>query len=141
MLESSQVAARWGLAVVPASPSSVSVTHIPHSFLSVDLVRQLELCQSLLGELAEVVLDNLTLPQLPRTLLRHIASQACRGAVMFGQSLAQEDCLQLLCGLAQCQAPFQCAHGRPSLAPLVRISSLEEMEGTREKLNFKILLS
>jgi len=141
VLESLLLLERWGLKLVPTSAFSVSVTHIPQTFLQLDLVRQLELCQSLLGELAHAVLHNLTLPQLPHTLLQHIASQACRGAVMFGQCLSQEDCLQLLCDLVQCQAPFQCAHGRPSLAPIVRISNVEQIEGTEKKLNFKKLVT
>ena len=52
----------------------------------------------------------------------HLASQACRGAVMFGHHLEAEACRSLLEQLAACSAPFQCVHGCP--APLVRLSML-----------------
>ena len=38
---------------------------------------------------------------------------------MFGDRLDHEDCSQLLDSLAQCDLPFQCAHGRPSSVVLV----------------------
>lgn len=50
-----------------------------------------------------------------------LASKACRGAIMFGDVLTLDQCAELLAALAQCRFPFQCAHGRPSLVPLVQL--------------------
>jgi len=55
----------------------------------------------------------------PPGILRVLNSVACRGAVMFGDSLAMEQCVEIVKELSQCDMPFQCAHGRPSMVPLV----------------------
>jgi len=55
----------------------------------------------------------------PPGITRVLNSVACRGAIMFGDALEHEQCGVLLQGLSTCKHPFQCAHGRPSMAPLV----------------------
>ncbi|KAI0920894.1 hypothetical protein AcV5_001344 [Taiwanofungus camphoratus] len=57
----------------------------------------------------------------PRELLELVNSKACRGAIMFNDSLTLEQCNRLVQQLAETSNPFQCAHGRPSLVPLVDI--------------------
>ncbi|KAL6944929.1 hypothetical protein ACO0QE_002371 [Hanseniaspora vineae] len=47
---------------------------------------------------------------------------ACRSAIMFGQSLSMQDCELMLSKLSQCHMPFHCAHGRPSITPLVDLA-------------------
>jgi hypothetical protein len=49
---------------------------------------------------------------------RVLATLACRHAIMFGDYLEPASCEALLKRLARCQLPFQCAHGRPSIAAL-----------------------
>lgn len=41
------------------------------------------------------------------------------GAVRFGEQLDLEDLRQLMVKLSQCKLPFQCAHGRPNVVPLI----------------------
>ncbi|CAB1335190.1 unnamed protein product [Coregonus sp. 'balchen'] len=55
---------------------------------------------------------------LPLTVLKVLASLACHGAIKFNDSLSKEECCSLVGSLSSCQLPFQCAHGRPSIAPL-----------------------
>jgi hypothetical protein len=50
---------------------------------------------------------------------RILCSKACRGAIMFGDKLTLEQCTYLISKQAKCKLPFQCAHGRPSIAPLL----------------------
>jgi len=38
---------------------------------------------------------------------------------MFNDPLTTEECRQLVQRLGACAFPFQCAHGRPSMVPLV----------------------
>lgn len=38
---------------------------------------------------------------------------------MFGDTLAEDEAVALTRELASCRLPFQCAHGRPSVAPLL----------------------
>ncbi|MGH0180167.1 UNVERIFIED_CONTAM: hypothetical protein FKN15_003948 [Acipenser sinensis] len=62
---------------------------------------------------------------LPLTVLKVLASQACHGAIKFNDSLSMEECCRLIESLSVCQLPFQCAHGRPSMLPLVDLDHLE----------------
>eukprot|EP00062_Callorhinchus_milii_P024090 gi/632983644/ref/XP_007908748.1/ PREDICTED: DNA mismatch repair protein Mlh3 [Callorhinchus milii] len=62
---------------------------------------------------------------LPRTVLKVLASQACHGAVKFGDGLRVEECRSLIQALAACDLPFQCAHGRPSILPLANLDHLD----------------
>ncbi|KAI8784610.1 DNA mismatch repair protein Mlh3 [Biomphalaria glabrata] len=64
--------------------------------------------------------------RLPLSLHRVLCSQACHGAVKFGDSLSTKECQDLLSSLALCDLPFQCAHGRPSIAPLVDLVTLDD---------------
>ncbi|KAJ1615651.1 hypothetical protein T492DRAFT_1112171 [Pavlovales sp. CCMP2436] len=58
----------------------------------------------------------------PRAVLRAIISKACRSAVMFGTELSQAQCTQVVRELVGCKFPFQCAHGRPTIVPLLELS-------------------
>ena len=98
----------------------IIIMDIPYSFSSLDTDLQVQLCQTLLLELSSITMSKTPLPTFPRTVLDHLATQACRGAIMFGQALPLARCSQLLHDLAQCRAPFQCAHGRPSVAVLCK---------------------
>lgn len=57
----------------------------------------------------------------PRSLLELINSKACRGAIMFNDILTLVECESLIERLSLTAYPFQCAHGRPSLVPLVEL--------------------
>ncbi|KAK9464245.1 hypothetical protein V1512DRAFT_213702 [Lipomyces arxii] len=62
---------------------------------------------------------------VPRPILRLLHSKACRSAVMFGDSLSRNTMNELVSKLAECQFPFQCAHGRPTLTPVISLASLQ----------------
>ena len=57
----------------------------------------------------------------PPAVARTLHSKACRGAIMFGDVLSRAECRELVARLARCRLPFQCAHGRPSMLPLVTL--------------------
>ena len=59
----------------------------------------------------------------PQGILDMINSRSCRSAIMFNDELTMEDCRSLVQRLAKCAFPFQCAHGRPSMIPLVSLAS------------------
>ncbi|MCJ1269263.1 DNA mismatch repair protein [Lobaria immixta] len=59
----------------------------------------------------------------PRGILDMLNSRSCRSAVMFNDELTVEECESLIKRLALCAFPFQCAHGRPSMIPLVQLES------------------
>ncbi|TYZ68267.1 hypothetical protein PybrP1_003627 [[Pythium] brassicae (nom. inval.)] len=55
----------------------------------------------------------------PPVITRLLHSRACRSAIMFGDYLSVSQCQELVEDLRECKLPFQCAHGRPSVVPLV----------------------
>lgn len=55
----------------------------------------------------------------PEGILDLINSRACRSAIMFNDTLSLHQCEKLISELAKCKFPFQCAHGRPSMIPLL----------------------
>ena len=48
-------------------------------------------------------------------------------AVKFGDALSPPKCSALLQQLSRCQAPYQCAHGRPAQAPIVDLDKLAQV--------------
>ncbi|KAK4196066.1 putative DNA mismatch repair protein MLH3 [Triangularia verruculosa] len=79
----------------------------------------------------------------PEGIIELINSRACRSAIMFNDVLTTEECSELVQKLASCAFPFQCAHGRPSMVPLVHLgpsSNLGTFGLAREKEGKKRLL-
>ncbi|KAK9322081.1 hypothetical protein V1517DRAFT_353291 [Lipomyces orientalis] len=66
---------------------------------------------------------------LPRVILELLISKACRGAIMFGDKLSEDRCRRLIYDLSKCRYPFQCAHGRPSMVPLVDLAAINSEGG------------
>jgi DNA mismatch repair protein MLH3 len=64
----------------------------------------------------------------PECVKRILASQACRYAIMFGDKLTDTQCRELISNLSKCSLAFQCAHGRPSVIPLVDLDDTERSE-------------
>lgn len=61
------------------------------------------------------------LSNCPQGLIDLLNSRACRTAIMFNDVLEASECQQLVAQLARCVFPFQCAHGRPSMVPIVEV--------------------
>lgn len=57
----------------------------------------------------------------PQGILDLLTSRSCRSAIMFNDELTPEECLTLIARLATCIFPFQCAHGRPSMIPVIKL--------------------
>lgn len=67
----------------------------------------------------------------PQGILDMLSSRACRSAIMFNDELSKERCDVLVKKLADCAFPFQCAHGRPSLVPVVDLGRVENVGVSR----------
>lgn len=63
-------------------------------------------------------------PSPPRAVLRAIISKACRSAIMFGTELTHAECARVVQELAATKFPFQCAHGRPTIVPVLELPPL-----------------
>lgn len=75
----------------------------------------------------------------PPGLVDMINSRACRSAIMFNDELSFEDCNALVSNLASCVFPFMCAHGRPSMVPIVDMGKIEggiHSEGDSDGVSF-----
>ncbi|XP_050599891.1 uncharacterized protein LOC126927972, partial [Bombus affinis] len=96
--------------------------------------------QNLLNELVQNFSSydsNYATNILPSTIHNAIAMEACHdyiyyhlmksilGAIKFGDSLSLKECKRLLKLLNKTKIPTQCAHGRPSIIPLLELTDLE----------------
>ncbi|GAD99809.1 DNA mismatch repair protein (Mlh3), putative [Paecilomyces variotii No. 5] len=59
----------------------------------------------------------------PQGILDLLNSRACRSAIMFNDQLALDECRNLVTRLSRCVFPFQCAHGRPTMIPILDFGS------------------
>ena len=71
-----------------------------------------------LAEFLREIIDIGVTSAPPPALHRLLASKACRGAIMFGDELSNDDCAVLLKCLNHTQLPLHCAHGRPTAVML-----------------------
>ncbi|KAL3693610.1 hypothetical protein R1sor_007261 [Riccia sorocarpa] len=62
----------------------------------------------------------------PPAVIRVLNYKACRGAIMFGDVLLPAESRQLVEHLKETSLCFQCAHGRPTMAPLVDLRALHK---------------
>ncbi len=67
----------------------------------------------------------------PGFIKRTLASYACRYAIMFGERLTKDQCIQLIADLSKCDMCFICAHGRPSVVPLIDMNLIENVKFNR----------
>lgn len=56
---------------------------------------------------------------VPKGIQELISSKACHAAVRFGDILTKSQCESIIQSLHECDSPFTCAHGRPSIVPLI----------------------
>ncbi|GAA5908309.1 uncharacterized protein JCM6883_004342 [Sporobolomyces salmoneus] len=76
----------------------------------------------------------------PVGLVELINSKACRGAIMFADHLRDDQAQKLLRDLAETKFPFTCAHGRPSIVPLVNLASSQPSAvEDRAKIDWNLL--
>ncbi|EFJ41217.1 hypothetical protein VOLCADRAFT_119750 [Volvox carteri f. nagariensis] len=68
---------------------------------------------------------------LPPAVLRVLRSKACRTAIMFGDHLTPEQCTMLVAQLRDTRLWTQCAHGRPTVVPLVDLPTLHAVLARR----------
>lgn len=62
----------------------------------------------------------------PKGIFDLLNSRACRGSIMFNDPLSIDECKTLVARLSRCAFPFQCAHGRPSMVPILDLRSTKD---------------
>lgn len=125
-----------GIRYVTNAEFKLTVTHLPHiliekvgndvGFLKSCLLQHLF---DLEYHKKKVNISNLSperwfqnVVHIPQVIIDCLNSKACRSAIMFGDKLTVEEMMYLIKSLSECNQPFQCAHGRPSIVPLANIS-------------------
>ncbi|XP_057469421.1 DNA mismatch repair protein MLH3 isoform X2 [Actinidia eriantha] len=63
---------------------------------------------------------------IPPSVHRILNFKACRGAIMFGDTLLPSECSLIVEELKKTSLCFQCAHGRPTTVPLVNLEALHK---------------
>ncbi|OWA54464.1 putative DNA mismatch repair protein Mlh3 [Hypsibius exemplaris] len=58
---------------------------------------------------------------LPPILVNLLSTAACRGAIKFGEAVPVTQLTRLFRAASECPLPFQCAHGRPSMIPILSV--------------------
>ncbi|KAI9552299.1 putative MLH3 [Daphnia sinensis] len=127
---------RYGLHV-QISDSTVVVTRVPACFLAREINEVQRKRNSLYKDLVMALIEEtiseytkngrLSTCVLPVQIRNVLNSLACHGAIKFGDELSLLQCTQLVRALSQCDVPFQCAHGRPLLAPLLELGELNAL--------------
>ncbi|KAL6357396.1 hypothetical protein LRP88_07558 [Fusarium phalaenopsidis] len=147
--------AAWGIVYQtptprsPSQPKKVIVTALPPSIMERCRLEPRLLIDLLRTEVWRSVDEGVPLSQppdsncnkswvsrfhgCPRGILEMLHSRACRSAIMFNDVLSVEECEQLISRLSRCVFPFQCAHGRPSMAPLVDLGAGAKFGGWQER--------
>jgi DNA mismatch repair protein MLH3 len=123
---------RFGIDYI-LNDEAVLVTHLPHLLIE-RMGDILYLKSSILQHLYDlerhIKSDNITsneeewfsiIVQLPRAIIDIIKSKACRTSIRFGDTLLYTAMEEMVDNLCLCYLPFQCAHGRPSMIPLVNL--------------------
>lgn len=113
---------KWGFRIVFLAGGTIALDHVPQCLtrrhrevlpLFADLAQW-----STLFEALSAYIESGATALIPSPIFELLQSKACRGAIMFGDALTLPTMKRMLQQLARCRYPFQCAHGRPSIAPL-----------------------
>ncbi|MED6122852.1 hypothetical protein PIB30_043782 [Stylosanthes scabra] len=116
------------LDVLNRQPMAITLTAVP-CILGVNLndVDLLEFLQQLA--------DTDGSSTMPPSVIRVLNSKACRGAIMFGDSLLPSECSLIVEELKHTSLCFQCAHGRPTTVPLVNLEALHNQVAKLGQMN------
>ncbi|XP_071963252.1 DNA mismatch repair protein Mlh3-like [Antedon mediterranea] len=139
-----------GLQLKSIDEDSVRVSSVPACFVEHDVSEMRHGRKPVADTVVETLIkEQLTLwtqtlgaaGTLPKTVTKVLNSQACHGAIKFGDALTLSACKNLIGDLAHCDLPFQCAHGRPSLMPILDFNlmrSVSDSEPPRKPSLWKL---
>lgn len=96
------------------------------TLIAVPCVLGINLTDKDLIEFVEQLVETDGSSTIPPSVLRILNFKACRGAIMFGDSLLPSECSIIVEELKATSLCFQCAHGRPTTVPLLNMPSLRE---------------
>ncbi|CAG9327517.1 unnamed protein product [Blepharisma stoltei] len=107
LLQQSKRLEKWKFKIT-AIGDALALTQVPKLFGKV------------LGQ-PELLLSAHTQSLIPNPILTIMKSKACRSSIKFGDEITVEECEKICKDLENCALPTQCAHGRPTVYPLMEL--------------------
>ncbi|KAK5648901.1 hypothetical protein RI129_003793 [Pyrocoelia pectoralis] len=99
--------------------NTLEITHVPSCICS---KFEKDVIIPLINEQIDTILSTrVASHRMPAVIQNVINMEACRGAIKFGKLLSMQEIETLIKNLSKCQLPFQCAHGRPTLSPIINL--------------------
>ncbi|XP_048506794.1 DNA mismatch repair protein Mlh3-like isoform X2 [Athalia rosae] len=131
ILEHSKEVHRSGLRIRSEKMGYLTVTSIPKCFdrrrFHQNRTELERVVKKLLNDIASDLKNNhwnvATTPRIPMTIHNAIATEACHGAIKFNEKMNVDQCTELVRLLMDTEAPSRCAHGRPSVIPLLELEA------------------
>ncbi|XP_020532764.1 DNA mismatch repair protein MLH3 isoform X2 [Jatropha curcas] len=96
------------------------------TLLAVPCILGVNLSDGDLLEFLQQLADTDGSSTMPPSVIRVLNFKACRGAIMFGDSLLPSECALIVEELKKTSLSLQCAHGRPTTVPLVNLVELHK---------------
>eukprot|EP00049_Salpingoeca_infusionum_P014553 m.274993 g.274993 ORF g.274993 m.274993 type:complete len:1069 (-) comp15692_c0_seq4:313-3519(-) len=120
---------QWAICFRRIDTTHLELTELPAAFIGGKRASKLRVNIETIEEYVEVLLGRCKAEKgmawaIPFCLQDVLNTRACHGAIRFGDPLDLETCQNLVRDLSSCRLPFQCAHGRPSMIPIVALSGL-----------------
>ncbi|XP_011882576.1 PREDICTED: uncharacterized protein LOC105570181 isoform X2 [Vollenhovia emeryi] len=136
---------KYGISLGSSKENTILIRTIPQCLVTTSDPCKTEKILPRIYSLLNEVLKNRSITSqanaLPLTIHNAIASEACHGAIKFGDKLTLEQCSSLVKLLKHTRFPNRCAHGRPTVIPLMEFSELGKRSARipEKKLNFSSL--
>ncbi|XP_032677525.1 DNA mismatch repair protein Mlh3-like isoform X2 [Odontomachus brunneus] len=136
---------KYGISLGSLRKNTLLIRSIPQCLVASNNQCNSEKISSRIYSLLNDILENRNAANhtstLPLTIHNAIASEACHGAIKFGDKLTFEQSTYLIKLLRGTKFPNRCAHGRPTIIPMMELSELEKrnIRMREKKLNFASL--
>ncbi|KAI4489436.1 hypothetical protein M0802_011108 [Mischocyttarus mexicanus] len=133
---------KYGIKLTAINKNTLNICNIPKCFTTnkqyYNDVKLTNAIRNLLNEIADNITNGNSINILPLSIHNAVSMEACRGAIKFGQSLSVEECIELFNDLKTTKSPTRCAHGRPSIIPIIELSELRKRcyKNTKVRLLF-----
>ncbi|KAL2711698.1 DNA mismatch repair protein Mlh3-like [Vespula squamosa] len=131
---------KFGIKLTAINENTLSIYSIPKCFITnkqyYNDVKLAMTIRNLLNEIVGNIMNGNGTNFLPLSIHNAISMEACHGAIKFGELLSVQQCIELFDDLKTTKSPTRCAHGRPSIIPIIELSELRK----RCYKNIKVLL-
>ncbi|KAF7385058.1 hypothetical protein HZH66_012144 [Vespula vulgaris] len=119
---------KFGIKLNAINENTLSIYSIPKCFITnkqyYNDIKLAMTIRNLLNEIVDNIMNGNGTNFLPLSIHNAISMEACHGAIKFGELLSVQQCIELFDDLKTTKSPTRCAHGRPSIIPIIELSEL-----------------